>query len=42
MDKINKYQNLILQILDDYTKVRYANLDAGIAASLEEMRSTQD
>ncbi len=28
MDKINKYQNLILQILDDYTKVRYSNLDA--------------
>lgn len=31
MDKLSKnqeYENLILQILGDYTKVRYANLDA--------------
>jgi XisI protein len=28
MDKVAHYQNLILQILTDYTKVRYSNLDA--------------
>jgi len=28
MDKVAKYQKYILQILNEYTKVRYSNLDA--------------
>lgn len=28
MDKVTKYQNFILQILTDYTKVKYANIEA--------------
>ena len=28
MDKIKRYQKLILQILQEYTKVRYENLNA--------------
>ena len=27
MDKVAKYQKYILQILNEYTKVRYSNLD---------------
>jgi hypothetical protein len=28
MDKIKKYQKVILSVLEDYAKVRYSNLDA--------------
>lgn len=28
MDKIEKYRQIIFKIVDDYAKIRYANVDA--------------